>query len=138
MRRQIYLNLPVADLDRSKAFFTALGFSLNPQFSDETGACVVVSEEIYLMILTHEKFGGFAPGPIAGPDVTEAIVCLSCESRAEVDGFMEKAVAAGGRPHGDVTDLDFMYGRGFVDLDGHSWELVSMNAEAMAAQGSAA
>lgn len=136
MRRQIFLNLPVADLDRSKAFFTALGFRINPQFSDETGACVVVSEEIYVMLLTHEKFGGFAPRPIAGPDVTEAIVCLSCESREEVDDLIAKATAAGGRPHGEPTDLDFMYGRGFVDLDGHSWELVHMDAAAMAAQGS--
>ncbi|QDT14811.1 VOC family protein [Alienimonas californiensis] len=132
MSREIFVNLPVADLERSKAFFTALGFRIDPRFTDETAAGVAFSDTIYAMLLTHKKFEEFAPRPIAGPDVTEAIVCLSCESREEVQDLIAKAVAAGGSTHREPTDAGWMYFHGFRDPDGHAWELMFMDQTAAA------
>ena len=128
MKRQIYINLAVKDLERSKAFFTSLGFAFNAQFTGPTGACMVVSEDIYVMLLTPEFFRTFTPNPPCDPkQSTEVLLCLSCASRSEVDELIRKAVAAGGRTfrepqvHGEM-----MYGHSFQDLDGHIWELMYM------------
>lgn len=134
--RMIFVNLPVADLDRSKAFFEALGFSINPQFSDETAACVVVSEAIYVMLLTHDKFRQFITGDIADAHaVTEVLTCLSAESRQEVDDLLAKALANGGKAWKPIMDMGPMYGASFQDPDGHVWELVFMDMAAMAQAG---
>jgi uncharacterized protein len=127
MARQIFVNLPVKDLDRSVAFFTSLGFTFNPDFTDETATCMVVSDTIFVMLLTEAKFKTFTPKAIADATrSTEVLVCLSCESRAEVDDTVRKAVAAGGTTYSEPQDHGFMYAHGFQDLDGHIWELVAM------------
>ena len=128
MPRMIFVNLPVKDLDKSMTFFKALGFSFNAQFTDETAACMVISETIFAMLLTHEKFAGFAPHPIADARATpEVLNALSCESRAAVDDLVAAAVAAGGRTYNAPQDHGFMYGHGFQDLDGHVWEVFWMD-----------
>jgi predicted lactoylglutathione lyase len=127
MARQIFVNLPVKDLDRSVAFFTRLGFSFNPDFTDETATCMIVSGDIFVMLLTEAKFKTFTPKAIADATrSTEVLVCLSCESRAEVNETVEKAVAAGGTTYSEPQDHGFMYAHGFQDLDGHIWELIAM------------
>ena len=127
MARQIFVNLPVKDLDRSVAFFTRLGFTFNPDFTDETATCMVVSDDIFVMLLTEAKFKTFTPKAIADATrSTEVLVCLSCESRAEVDETVRKAVAAGGTTYSEPQDHGFMYAHGFQDLDGHIWELIAM------------
>ena len=127
MARQIFVNLPVKDLDRSVAFFTRLGFAFNPDFTDETATCMIVSDDIFVMLLTEAKFKTFTPKAIADATrSTEVLVCLSCESRAEVDDTVRKAVAAGGTTYSEPQDHGFMYAHGFQDLDGHIWELVAM------------
>jgi len=130
MARKIFVNLPTRDLERSKAFFTALGFSLNPQFSNEKGACMVISEDIYAMLLTEPFFQTFTKKPVSDGKSTEVLLCLSCESRAEVDDLVKKAVAAGGRTANAPQDHGFMYGHGFEDPDGHGWELMWMDMAA--------
>lgn len=127
MARQIFVNLPVKDLDRSVAFFTRLGFTFNPDFTDETATCMVVSDDIFVMLLTEAKFKTFTPKAIADATrSTEVLVCLSCESRAEVDETVQKALAAGGTTYSEPQDHGFMYAHGFQDLDGHIWELIAM------------
>ncbi len=131
--RMIFVNLPVADLDRSKAFFEALGFSINPQFSDETAACVVVSDVIHVMLLTHDKFRQFINGDIADAfKATEVLTCLSADSRAEVDALLANALANGGSEWKPVMDMGPMYGASFQDPDGHVWEVMFMDMAAMA------
>ena len=131
MSRKIFVNLPVKDLKKSMAFFDRLGFSFNRRFTDDTAACMVVSEDIYAMLLTHEKFRGFTPKPICdASQSTEVLVCLSCESRAEVDDLVRRAVAAGGSTYSSAQDHGFMYAHGFQDPDGHIWELVWMDPAA--------
>ncbi len=127
MARQIFVNLPVQDLTKAKNFFASLGFTFNSQFTDETAACMVISEDIYAMLLTHAKFKEFTPNPICDANKsTEALVCLSCESRTAVDDTVRQAVAAGGKTYNQPQDHGFMYGHGFQDLDGHIWELIYM------------
>ncbi|MEW6762965.1 MAG: VOC family protein [Pseudomonadota bacterium] len=127
MNQQIYVNLPVKDLERSKAFFGALGFSFNPQFSDQNAACMIVSDSIYVMLLTEPFFQGFTKKPIAdAKKTTEVLLCLSCDSRAAVDDMAAKAKAAGGAWPNEPKDHGFMYQHGFEDLDGHMWELAYM------------
>lgn len=129
MRTKIFVNLAVADLPRSMAFFKALGYSHNPQFTDDTAACIVISEEIYVMVLTHAKFREFAPKDIC--DTTkcnEALLTLSCESRQAVDDLVARAVAAGGKTFEEPTDYGFMYSHSFIDPDGHGWGLFHMSA----------
>jgi len=127
MARMIFVNLPVKDLKRSMAFFAALGYAFNPQFTDETAACMVISEHIYAMLLTHAKFQEFTPRAVCdATKVTEVLVCLSCDSRAEVDDLVARAVAAGGAAHAEPKDHGFMYQHGYHDPDGHIWELVYM------------
>jgi uncharacterized protein len=123
MSRMIFVNLPVADLDAAKAFYEAIGAVNNPQFTDETGACMVFSDTIYVMLLTHEKFAQFTPKPIADAHATsEVLIALSCDSRESVDEMLGKALAAGGREPRPAQDHGFMYGRSLEDPDGHIWE----------------
>lgn len=125
--RMIFVNMPVKDLDASKAFFGALGFTFNGDFTDETAACMVVDENIFVMLLTQARFRDFINGDIADADkVTEVLTCLSAASRQEVDDTLAKALAAGARPWKPVTDMGWMYSCSFQDLDGHVWELAHM------------
>ncbi|GGY56327.1 VOC family protein [Pseudoduganella albidiflava] len=128
MNKQIFVNLPVSDLDKSKEFFQALGYTFNAQFTNESGACLVIAEgSIYAMLLTHAFFKTFIDKPIAqAKEATGVLICLSCESREEVDGIVAKAIAAGGRAPRAPQDHGFMYSHAFEDLDGHVWELVWM------------
>jgi predicted lactoylglutathione lyase len=137
MSRQIYVNLPIKNMERTQAFFRALGFSFNPQFTNEQGACMVIADGIYAMLLVEPFFQTFTKKPIADANqTTEVLVCLSCESRNEVDELVRKAVAAGGKSPNAPQDHGFMYGHGFEDLDGHVWELVYMEPNAAPPQAS--
>lgn len=130
--RMIFVNLPVRDLDRSKAFFEALGFHFNPQFTDATAACLVISPHIHAMLLTHEKFQSFTHRPICDARAsTEVLIALSCESREEVDRLVDKAIANGGAQFRDPADHGFMYERNFEDPDGHVWECFWMDPAAV-------
>ncbi|SEG73750.1 VOC family protein [Bosea lathyri] len=132
MPQMIFVNLPVKDLDRSVTFFKALGFSFNPQFTDETATCMVISDTIFAMLLTHEKFLSFSPKPIADTSKSvEVLTCLSRDSREAVDAMVKTAVAAGGTTYNAPQDHGFMYGHGFQDLDGHVWELMWMDPGAV-------
>jgi len=132
MSTKIFVNLPVKDLNKSIEFFTKLGYKFNPQFTDETATCMIVSEEIYVMLLTHNKFKTFTPNQICdATKSTEVLVCLSCESRKEVDELVRKAVAAGGNTYNKPQDHGFMYAHGYQDLDGHIWELIYMEPGAV-------
>ena len=127
MATKIFVNLPVQDLSRSVKFFTELGFSFNPRFTDETATCMIVAENIFVMLLTHDKFKNFTPKAICdATKSTEVLVCLSCESRENVDEMVRKAVSAGGTIYNEPQDHGFMYGHGFQDLDDHIWELIYM------------
>jgi predicted lactoylglutathione lyase len=131
MMQMIFVNLPVADLDAAKAFYEAIGFTNNPQFTDETAACMVLSEAIHVMLLTHGKFAQFTPKPIADAHgSTEMLVCLSRDSRAAVDSITDLAIAAGGREPREAQDYGFMYGRAFEDPDGHIFEVMWMDMAA--------
>jgi predicted lactoylglutathione lyase len=127
MNTQIFVNLPVKNLSGSMEFFRKLGFTFNSQFTDETAACMVVAENIFVMLLTEEKFKAFTPKEICdATKSTEVLVCLSCVSREKVDDIVRKAVAAGGSTYNEPQDHGFMYGHGFQDLDGHIWEVIFM------------
>ena len=135
MATKIFVNLPVKDLGKSIGFFKKIGFSFNAEFTDETAACMVVADDINVMLLTHEKFRVFTPKEICdATKCTEVLVSLSCESRAHVDDLVRKAVDAGGSTYSDPQDHGFMYGHGFQDPDGHIWELFYMESLA-ASQG---
>ena len=128
MPTSIFVNLPVSDLKNSMRFYESLGYKHNPQFTDDTAACIVISETIYVMLLTYDKFRQFTPKPIADTTkVTEVLLCLSCDSREEVDGMVAKALAAGGFKSQDPQDHGFMYLHSFQDPDGHMWEVFCMN-----------
>ena len=132
MATQIFINLPVEDLNKSIAFFTRLGFTFNPQFTDATGTCMIISDTIFVMLLTKEKFKLFIKKPIADAHAnTEVILCLSAESREKVDEMVNKAIEAGGKAPFDKQDHGFMYGWGFVDPDGHHWEVAWMDLSAV-------
>ncbi|MCG7392990.1 VOC family protein [Microvirga sp. ACRRW] len=132
MSKLVFINLPVSDLDRANAFYEAIGATRNPQFSDHTAACMVISETIHVMLLTHDKFRQFTPKKIADArETTEVLICLSAGSREEVDATVAKAAGAGGRADpGPQQDYGFMYGRSFEDPDGHIWEVMWMDLEA--------
>ena len=134
MPKLIFVNLPVADLPRSTAFYEAIGATKNEQFSDDTAACMVLSETIHVMLLTHDKFRQFTPKAIADAKTTsEVLICLSADSREEVDDMVDKAGAAGGAVDpGPKQDYGFMYGRSFEDPDGHIWEVMWMDVAAAA------
>ncbi|MES1162431.1 MAG: VOC family protein [Rhizobacter sp.] len=135
MHKEIFVNLAVDDLPRSKAFYERLGMTINPQFSNEQGACVVISEHIHVMLLTKGFFKTFTDKALADTGKTvQALLCLSCESRAEVDAVVAKALAAGAKAPRPVQDHGFMYSHGFEDLDGHTWELMYMDMAAAPTQ----
>ncbi len=131
MTTKIFVNLPVKDLPRSRSFFESLGYSFNPQFSNDQGACLVISDTIYAMLLTEPFFQTFTKKPISdAKKSTEVLICLSCESKAEVDTLVAKALAGGGAAPNAKQDYGFMYSHGFEDLDGHVWELMYMDPNA--------
>ena len=129
--RMLFLNIPVVDLERSKAFFAKLGFSFNPKFTDETATCMLVGEQAFVMLLTREKFAEFAKLPLADPTThTLALYCFSVSSREEVDAVSAAALAAGGTEVDGAEDYGFMYSRSFYDLDGHGWQVMWMDPAA--------
>jgi predicted lactoylglutathione lyase len=128
MATKIFVNLPVKNLSKSIEFFTKLGFRFNQQFTDETATCMIVTDDIFAMLLTEEKFKTFTPKPICdAKKYTEVLVALSYDSRPEVDEMVRKAVAAGGSTYNEPQDHGFMYAHGFQDLDGHIWEIFYMD-----------
>jgi uncharacterized protein len=131
--RKLFVNLPVKDLEASKAYFAKLGFSFNPQFTDEKAACMIVSDEASVMLLAEPFFKTFTKNGICDTSAkTEALFALSCDSRDEVDALVKSAVAAGGSHAMDATDHGFMYGWSFYDLDHHHWEVMWMDPKALA------
>ena len=130
MTTMVFINLPVSDLDRAVTFYRALGYPLNPVFSDETAASIVVSDTVYVMLLTHAKFTEFTDKTIAAPDTIEVINSLSAETKEEVHRIVDAAVEAGGTEDRPETDLGFMFQRSFTDPDGHRWEYVWMDPAA--------
>lgn len=132
MSKQIFVNLPVSDLQKSLAFYEALGFENNPRFTDETAACMVWSEAVFVMLLTHEKWRTFTSRPIPPTTSSEVMLALTCESREVVDTLNEIASSNGGTADiNPVQDLGFMYNRNLADPDGHVWEMFWMDPEAM-------
>ncbi len=132
MNSKIFVNLPVKDLQKSVHFFTELGYTFNPQFTDEHATSMIVSDDIYVMLLTERRFADFTRKPIVDATAqTETIVALSAESREAVDRLADTALAAGGQPVNDPMDHGFMYGRSFADLDGHQWEILWMDPAAI-------
>jgi predicted lactoylglutathione lyase len=132
MKRKIFVNLPIKNMERSQAFFKSLGFAFNPQFTNDQGACMVVSEDHnFVMLLVEPFFATFTNKPISdATKATEVLIALDCESRAEVDDLVKKALAGGATAPRPVQDHGFMYGHGFTDLDGHIWELFWMDPNA--------
>src|SRR6195952_3221957 len=129
--RMLFVNLPVADVERSKAFFAQLGFSYNPKFTDETAACMLVGEQAFFMLLSREKFAEFSKLPLGDPTThAQALYCFSASSREEVDTVSAAALAAGGTEADDAEDFGFMYSRSFFDLDGHGWQVMWMDPAA--------
>ncbi|MGH8781707.1 VOC family protein [Paraburkholderia sp.] len=134
MHRQIYVNLAVDDLSRSKAFFSHLGFEFEPRFTNDQGACMIVGENIYAMLLIKPFFQSFSHKPLCDASKSiEALMCLSCDSRAQVDRLVTKAVAAGGTATRQPQDYGFMYEHGFEDVDGHIWQLIHLDPDASGA-----
>ncbi|MET1044260.1 MAG: VOC family protein [Microbacteriaceae bacterium] len=128
MSTAVFVNLPTADLDRSKAFFEGLGWSINPLFTDENAACVVIDENVYLMVLTRDFFQTFTDKPIADPQTSAQVeTAFSRDSRDDVDAFMEKVLAAGGTEPRDAQDYGFMYARDFEDPDGNLFSVLWMD-----------
>ncbi len=132
MSQLIFLNLPAGDLERATAFYEAIGAKKNERFCDDTASCMVFSETIHVMLLTHDKFRQFTPKKIAdAKETSEVLICISADSREAVDEVVGKAGAAGGTlDPGPKQDYGFMYGRSFEDPDGHIWEVMWMDVEA--------
>jgi hypothetical protein len=132
MTQMIFVNLPVTDLKASMAFYAALGFKNNPNFTDDTAACMVWSEAINVMLLTHDKWRFFTSRPIPPTTSSEVMLCLSCESRDAIDGLAKAAASHGGQADINAKqDMGFMYNRSIGDLDGHVWEMMWMDAAAI-------
>jgi len=132
MSTMLFVNVPVADLQASMAYYKAQGFDHNPQFTDDTAACIVISDTIYVMVLTHEKFAQFSSKPMPDSKTeTGALYALSRDSREAVDQIAEAGIKAGGTETRDVMDYGFMYSRAVADLDGHTWEYVWMDMSQM-------
>jgi predicted lactoylglutathione lyase len=128
VHKQIFVNLPVKDLQRSIAFFTKLGFTFNPQFTDETATCMIIGENIYAMLIVEKRFEEFAKTPIADlQQGTEVLLALDVQRKEHVDEMLAKAVAAGGVVYAQPQDHGWMYAHSFADLDGHKWELCYMD-----------
>jgi predicted lactoylglutathione lyase len=130
MSTMVFINLPVTDLDRATAFYQALGYPLNPVFSDDTASSIVVSDTVYVMLLTHAKFSEFTDKEIADPRTIEVINSLTAETKDEVHRIVDAAVQAGGTEDRPEMDLGFMFQRSFLDPDGHRWEYVWMDPAA--------
>ena len=132
MPTMLFVNVPVQNVEASKAYYKALGFDHNPQFSDDATACIVISDTIYVMVMTPEKFATFSSKPIPDSKTqTGALYALSRESRADVDAIADAGLAAGGVETRDTMDYGFMYSRAVADLDGHVWEYVWMDMSQM-------
>lgn len=128
MATKIFVNLPVKDLNRSVEFFTKLGFTFNKQFTDEKATCMIIGGDIFVMLLVESFFKTFTKKEIADASKsTESIICLSADSREQVDDMINKAIAGGGTTPVEKQEQDFMYWRGFQDLDGHLWEIMWMD-----------
>jgi uncharacterized protein len=129
MSKQLFVNLPVKNLERSVEFFTKLGFTFDPKFTDENATCMIVGEDAFVMLLVSKFFETFTPKSLADPSrSTEVLLAISAESREAVDELVKKALDAGGRQYKQPDDMGFMYGWGFEDLDGHLWEVVWMDS----------
>ena len=127
MSKTLFINLPVADLPRSVAFYKALGFAQHPKFADAAGSCFILSDVIHVMLLTHERFRDFTPKAVCDTSkAVEVLLTLGCESRQQVDDLVARALAAGGSTYDKPEDLGFMYSHSFLDLDGHGWGLMYM------------
>jgi predicted lactoylglutathione lyase len=127
MSRQVFINLPVADLARSVAFFTAIGFAPNPQFSSDQGGSFFVSDTVTLMLCPHDRFRDFTPKEICDTSkAVEVLLSVSCESREEVDSLVARALAAGGTTYDEPEDFGFMYTHSFIDPDGHGWGVLHL------------
>lgn len=132
METKIFVNLPVKDLNKSVAFFTKLGFAFNPQFTDENATCMIVGEDIFVMLLVEKFFKGFTKKEICDTSTsTEAILALSVESREQVDQMMNKVIDSGGSEHREKQDHGWMYARSFEDVDEHLWEIFFIDESAM-------
>src|SRR3989344_6356394 len=133
MTKQIFVNIPVKDLNKTIQFFTRLGFKFNPQFTDENATCMIIGENIFAMLLVEKFFGGFIPGREISDTSksTEVLMGITAESREEVDEMTSNAVSAGGREYREAADHGWMYGRAFEDLDGHIWEIFYMDENKM-------
>jgi uncharacterized protein len=130
--RKLFVNLAVRDLEKSKVFFSSLGFQFDAKFTDQNAACMIISDEAFVMLLAQQFFKTFTKRDVADPTrATEAMYALSCESRAEVDDLVRRAIAAGGSHAMDPMDHGFMYGWSFYDLDGHHWEVLWMDQAAV-------
>lgn len=128
MHSQIFVNLPVKDLKRSVDFFTKLGYTFNPQFTDENATCMILGDNLFVMLLVEKYFGSFSNKAITDTSQsTEVLTCVSCDSKQQVDDLVAKARAAGGKVPRTAQDHGFMYSHGYEDLDGHTWELVHMS-----------
>jgi uncharacterized protein len=135
MANKIFVNLPVKDLNKSIAFFTKLGFSFNPQFTDENATCMIISENIYVMLLVEKFFKTFTKKDISDANkTTEVLISIDAESRYKVDEMVKKAVEAGGLIYAEPMDNDMMYAHSFADLDGHQWEILYMDENALKQQ----
>ena len=133
VHKQIYVNLPVKDLQKSISFFKALGYTFDPQLSNEQGACMILGENLYTILLAELFFKTFTAKPISDATKhTEVLICVSCDSRAAIDNLVSKARAAGAAMPNEPQDHGFMYGHGFHDLDGHVWELIYQEPQATA------
>ena len=130
MAMSIFINLPVENVERARAFYLGLGFVLNEQFSNDQAACVIVEEDILVMLLAKPFFATFTDKPVANAhQSTEVLNCIGCESREQVDQLVQLAQRHGGKAHREAKDVGAMYGHGFEDPDGHIWELVHMSAQ---------
>ena len=138
MSRMIFVNIAVEDLDRSIEFFTRLGFTFDPRFTDATATCMIVNDDAYVMLATKAKFGEFTKKQLVDPAAqTEAILAVSADSREAVDELADTALEAGGSPANETMDYGFMYGRSFNDPDGHLWEVIWMDPSAIEQESSA-
>lgn len=128
MHSQIFVNLPVRNLERSVEFFTKLGYTFNPQFTDENATCMILGENLFVMLLVEKYFTTFtSKGVTDTSKTTEVLTCVSCDSKLQIDDLVAKARAAGAQVPRAAQDHGFMYSHGYEDLDGHTWELVHMS-----------
>jgi uncharacterized protein len=135
MTPQIFVNLPVKDLNETVDFFTKLGFAFNPQFTDENATCMIVNNDIFVMLLVEKFFKTFTKKELCDTTKdTEVIVALSTESREKVDQMINKVIEAGGKEHSKPQDHGWMYGRSFEDINGHLWEVIYMDKNALKKQ----